>query len=778
MTISPNAMTVWRNYETDGVPASGNHNISKSDVRTWGTAVETAIDAYSSGAGSIAKSTRALLYADLAHVADVTAWVYADSTAAHNGIYVKVGGTGTGSWTRILDLPYDVIIATDAGAGTANAIVATSSLPVSESALILLNVFEANTATPVTVAFNGGSALTIKTAAGNNVAVGGLVAGMALLGKITGSTFRMVSDQSGAAIQAAAEAAQAAAEAAAAAAAASAASSDAANKVAKAGDIMTGDLSIVKSAATLNLQKVVANDANTINFAGADGYSDWLFRHVEGSDGSLPNGLAIARRDAVGAAIDRVFTLDYATGEVGLGTASQPAKALGGFKWTVAMTLASATDLNAIVEGGVYKVENPTNGPFAIGAANHAYVEVIAFSSTYVVQKWMLVLSVSTPTRPAVWVRKMVAGVWGGWAPETGIVTPSHFGATPVRSPDLATVDDTAKLQMWWNSPYSKQLDGWYRANISTVTRTLTAADNGFFLQGCGAQSGLLLDGGARFEIVGADLSNPYGLKNDQVTIRDVLFCINSTVTSALAIAFVNGDSGSSLPGLHMSNVHFIPTAAAFGPTDAMILLTNVRQRHLENVSAVGQYNAYTGAFIKDVVGDSSAPVECVHVNCRVAHFATGFLVQPSDAAPTNDDAQGYHYHSCTAIAVNRGWDISGGPEGFGEWFTLTNCHAFFREIGVYGVNAGNFRITGGYWLAHGALATCQAIAITGTVSIEPFVSITDNRISLGAATGATRIGINIPAGSPFVGFARYNHTIGATTAYSIVAGVTSVGNV
>jgi hypothetical protein len=226
MTISPSARTVWRNYETDGIPSSGNHNISKSDVRTWGTDVETAIDAYSSGAGSIAKSTRALLYADLAHVADVTAWVYADSTAAYNGIYVKVGGTGTGSWTRILDLPYDVIIATDAGAGTANAIVATSSLPVSESALILLNVFEANTASPVTVAFNGGSALTIKTAAGNDVAIGGLVAGMALVGNITGSTFRMVSDQSAAAIQAAAEAAQAAAEAAAAAAAASAASNN------------------------------------------------------------------------------------------------------------------------------------------------------------------------------------------------------------------------------------------------------------------------------------------------------------------------------------------------------------------------------------------------------------------------------------------------------------------------------------------------------------------------------------------------------------------------
>lgn len=224
MTISPNASTVWRNYVTDGVPSSGNNKVGKAAVRTWGAAVETAIYAYSSGAGSIAKATRALLYADLAHAADVMAWVYADSTVAYNGIYRKSGGTGTGSWSRILDLPYDTIIATDAGAGTANAIVATSTVPVSESALILLNVFEANTATPVTVAFNGGGVLTIKTAAGNDVVIGGLVSGMALLGKITGSTFRMVSDQASAAILAACEAAKDAAEAAQAAAEVAAAS--------------------------------------------------------------------------------------------------------------------------------------------------------------------------------------------------------------------------------------------------------------------------------------------------------------------------------------------------------------------------------------------------------------------------------------------------------------------------------------------------------------------------------------------------------------------------
>ncbi|WP_164850776.1 hypothetical protein [Sinorhizobium meliloti] len=111
-------------------------------------------------------------------------------------------------------------------AGTANAIQATTSLPVSGSALIWMNVFEANTASPVTVSFNGGTALTIKTNSGNDVAVGGLTTGMIVLGIVSGSTFRLVSDQASSAIIAQAEAAQAAAAASAAAAAASAAAAE------------------------------------------------------------------------------------------------------------------------------------------------------------------------------------------------------------------------------------------------------------------------------------------------------------------------------------------------------------------------------------------------------------------------------------------------------------------------------------------------------------------------------------------------------------------------
>ncbi|WP_457661246.1 hypothetical protein [Sinorhizobium medicae] len=74
-----------------------------------------------------------------------------------------------------------------------------------------MNVFEANTASPVTVSFNGGSALTIKTNGGNDVAVGGLTAGMIVMGIVSGTTFRLVSDQASAVLVAQAEAAAAAA---------------------------------------------------------------------------------------------------------------------------------------------------------------------------------------------------------------------------------------------------------------------------------------------------------------------------------------------------------------------------------------------------------------------------------------------------------------------------------------------------------------------------------------------------------------------------------------
>lgn len=200
------ANNIW----ADG-PSAGPYEPDKRQIREWGTWVEGSITAFLASGGKV-YATRAALYADLSQTANSMAWVISDPTAAYNGIYRKNGAANSGSWTRLGDLPYSFIVATDVGAGTPNAIQATTSIPVSQSALIILNVFEANTGSPVTVSFNGGSPLTVKTNSGNDVVAGGLIAGMQLLGVISGSTFRLVSDQVSSAIIAAAEAAATRAE--------------------------------------------------------------------------------------------------------------------------------------------------------------------------------------------------------------------------------------------------------------------------------------------------------------------------------------------------------------------------------------------------------------------------------------------------------------------------------------------------------------------------------------------------------------------------------------
>ncbi|NRP70618.1 hypothetical protein ILFOPFJJ_01499 [Ensifer psoraleae] len=208
------AAEVWRDYETDGVPSSGSHKVKKNNARSWGAWVEGVVNAFTASDGRLFTSL-ASINVSLGYTASTMAWVIGDPVAANNGVYQKLGDSGTGSWVRRADLPFSFIIASDAGAGTANAIQATTSIPVSGSALVWMNIFEANTGA-VTVSFNGETPLTIKTNSGNDVAAGGLTAGMIVLGIVSGSTFRLVSDQASSAVLAACEAAKTAAEAAAA----------------------------------------------------------------------------------------------------------------------------------------------------------------------------------------------------------------------------------------------------------------------------------------------------------------------------------------------------------------------------------------------------------------------------------------------------------------------------------------------------------------------------------------------------------------------------------
>lgn len=202
------AANIW----ADG-PSSDPYEPDKAQIRAWGSWVEGIITAFTSSGGLI-YDTRAELFADVSFNEKRMAWVIDDPNVEYIGVYGFDPDTDT--WERKSDLPFSFIVANDAGASTPVAIQATTAIPVSGSALVWMEVAETNTGSPVTVAFNGGATLTIKTNSGNDVAVGGLTAGMIVMGIVSGSMFRLVSDQASAAIVAASEAAQAAAEAAAA----------------------------------------------------------------------------------------------------------------------------------------------------------------------------------------------------------------------------------------------------------------------------------------------------------------------------------------------------------------------------------------------------------------------------------------------------------------------------------------------------------------------------------------------------------------------------------
>lgn len=159
-------------------------------------------------AGALIRDTRANLNALVAAPVSAMAWVTNDGTQANNGIYQNTGTAIAAVWTRRTDLPQFVVSAINVGAGTANAIQATTdrAIPVLDGrCLILLPIVTDTTSESVTVSLNGGVAMPVLTNSGNQPSPGGLSEDMIIAGYIFAGTFRMISDQASAAIIAEAE---------------------------------------------------------------------------------------------------------------------------------------------------------------------------------------------------------------------------------------------------------------------------------------------------------------------------------------------------------------------------------------------------------------------------------------------------------------------------------------------------------------------------------------------------------------------------------------------
>src|ERR1700680_3588717 len=169
---------VFRDYVTDGVPGSGPNAVNKHQAQALFTLYESLLNGSAAG---LAYATLAAINADLAHNANSLATVYGDATPANNGMYVKSGASGSGSWARIGDLPNGIIRLTVTG-GTGDAIIATApetpSLPGAK--LYLLTAAASNT-TATNIIVNGAPAVPIKNAFGVDLVNGSLVIGSQVL---------------------------------------------------------------------------------------------------------------------------------------------------------------------------------------------------------------------------------------------------------------------------------------------------------------------------------------------------------------------------------------------------------------------------------------------------------------------------------------------------------------------------------------------------------------------------------------------------------------------
>lgn len=174
------AADVWRDYDVNGVPASGAHKPNKREIRAWGAKLQDDIAAGFAATG-LSYASRAALVANLIPVANSLAQVRGDDTAAYNGIYKKVGASGTGSWTRIADLPGDYVLIATGGSGNAIEATIIPSLPTTPGQHTYIFAPISPNTGAVTISVEGGDPVAIKSAFGTELAENSLLAGMTQL---------------------------------------------------------------------------------------------------------------------------------------------------------------------------------------------------------------------------------------------------------------------------------------------------------------------------------------------------------------------------------------------------------------------------------------------------------------------------------------------------------------------------------------------------------------------------------------------------------------------
>jgi hypothetical protein len=127
--------------------------------------------------GGVVFTTKASADSHLAYAAFQMALVTSDATPANNGIYQKQGASGSGAWTRVADLPNEVIAFTVTG-GTGDAITATMTpqVPTTPATKLYLMTPTANNTGAVTI--NG---VAVKNSLGSTLVANSLIDGCPVL---------------------------------------------------------------------------------------------------------------------------------------------------------------------------------------------------------------------------------------------------------------------------------------------------------------------------------------------------------------------------------------------------------------------------------------------------------------------------------------------------------------------------------------------------------------------------------------------------------------------
>ncbi len=178
-----------------------------------------------------------------------------------------------------------------------------------------------------------------------------------------------------------------------------------AGKVAKAGDTLSGDLTVAKTTPAINLNATGSNDDAVYKFSDGS-VLRWAITRV-GSSGALE----IKRYDNTGTLEATVLSLASAGSITTDGTFVSPI--LDKPVFTRNIPLADSFDLNGLTSAGFYNVNTPVNGP--LGTSEQWFVTVQAYDvNTNYIQQFAVQFS-ATP-EAAVYVRNRNSGTWSSWA--------------------------------------------------------------------------------------------------------------------------------------------------------------------------------------------------------------------------------------------------------------------------------------------------------------------------------------------------------------------------